>query len=124
MAPACVKIGPFKMIYTSMNFSSKCPSCNADMSIWSMMAAPTPWHLRCPKCRERYQLKGVSAWVILVVAIILGIALGLGIALVCRMLDVNIVYGLIAIVVLLVPIEFVMSLIMCNYASLEPVKKK
>ena len=53
-----------------MRHNLKCPGCQAPMTFWAYVKAPTPFHLRCGKCNERIILgSNILAWVIVLAAL-------------------------------------------------------
>ena len=43
-----------------MKTSVICPACQASISVLRIMAAPTPFHVKCPTCRVRVVAKAVE----------------------------------------------------------------
>ena len=36
-----------------MKYSTPCPACGEPVTLGRIMATPTPWHLKCSKCKSR-----------------------------------------------------------------------
>ena len=36
-----------------MKYSTPCPACGEPVTLGRIIAAPTPWHLKCSKCKSR-----------------------------------------------------------------------
>jgi hypothetical protein len=58
-----------------MKLSTLCPACGQPVTIWRVMSAPTPWHLRCGGCHVRLRAPGLTVPA-LVAAVVIGVPLG------------------------------------------------
>ena len=43
-----------------MKTSAPCPVCKKPISVWRVMMAPTPLHLRCPTCLRPLRAKNLT----------------------------------------------------------------
>ncbi|NQT73204.1 MAG: hypothetical protein HQ553_10640 [Chloroflexi bacterium] len=101
-----------------MKTTATCPACEQPISIWRIVSAPTPIHLSCSSCKTKIRPKG---WTILslITALAIGFALGFSLSRFYRDDQLSIL-GAIAIAVgVLIVVEFIWGLLICNRATLE-----
>jgi hypothetical protein len=62
-----------------MKFSTECPNeeCKAPLTLWRVMAAPTPFHVKCKRCNAKIRAGGI-AWPSIAVSLVLIIGLVVG----------------------------------------------
>jgi hypothetical protein len=58
-----------------MTLATPCPLCSKPISLWQVMKAPTPLHLRCPHCLRPLRAKNLTLLMV-VGGIALGVLLG------------------------------------------------
>jgi len=62
-----------------MKLATSCPSCGKAITLWRIMAAPTPFHLSCKACKSNLRLQNSPKGVIIAGAVIIAIVgIGLG----------------------------------------------
>jgi len=95
-----------------------CPACGRKLSVWSIMSAPTLFHMRCPACRCRYRVRG---WTLrgTIATVIGGLALSVLLVVLYRegiiseLSVIGIAFGV------LVALEILISLLICSRGTLE-----
>src|SRR5690349_17465671 len=60
-----------------MKWTTECPGCKAPLTVWRVMAAPTPFHVKCKKCDARLRTGGVT-WPSVAIALLLVLGLAYG----------------------------------------------
>lgn len=101
-----------------MKTATACPACGRSLSVWSIMSAPTLFHMRCPACRCRYRVKGWT-WRGTIATLIGGLALGVLLVVLYRegiiseLTVIGIAFGV------LVAAEVAVSLLICSRGTLE-----
>jgi len=99
-----------------MKLETPCPACDKPVSMWRVMAAPTPWHVRCGACKASLRPVGAT-----VPALIVAVVAGLAFTLATRPLVAageyrrTLLWGAATIVIL----ELVLSFIIINWTKLE-----
>lgn len=58
-----------------MNKNIQCPICNNSLGLWTILWAPTPTRIRCPKCKNRLQVVG-RIWPLYLTGFIFGMIVG------------------------------------------------
>ena len=61
-----------------MKYSTPCPACGEPVTLGRIIVAPTPWHLKCSKCKSRLVVRWQTP---IVVSVFIGTLAGLIIAL-------------------------------------------
>lgn len=60
---------------------ARCPACNTPLSFFSILSAPTPWHLVCGSCRARLRVTGLVGAAGIGLGILIGVVVGIRVGL-------------------------------------------
>jgi hypothetical protein len=100
-----------------MKTATSCPACSKPVTLWRVMAAPTPWHLKCGACDARLRVVGLTGPA---VAVAVAIALPLGWYAQAMVATGQTRSALVIAVGAIVIFELLMSIVLVNSATLEP----
>lgn len=108
-----------------MKYKTKCPACGADIGIFTILMALTPFTFKCGKCKSRIYIKGIFKLVMLNLVL-----MGVLSIVAMRILHDSGVYETQRYFLFLIPVfiiialEVIRCLIVCNKARLECKTKK
>jgi hypothetical protein len=108
-----------------MKYKTKCPSCDADIGIVTIIMALTPFTFKCGKCKSRIYIKGVFKLVMLNLVLMGALSI-----IAMRVLHDMGIYDTQQYLFFLIPVfiiialEVIRCLIVCNKAKLQLKKKK
>ena len=52
-----------------MKYSTPCPACGEPVTLGRIIVAPTPWHLKCSKCKSRLVVRWQTPIVVSVIVL-------------------------------------------------------
>jgi len=100
-----------------MKVQTSCPACDKPITVWRVMAAPTPWHLKCGSCHARLRAIGLTAPA-LVVAVLVGLPLAWFVYTKMQVHEGR--AALLVAVAAVALVELLLSVVLVNSAKLEP----
>jgi len=99
-----------------MKLSTVCPACSQPVTIWRVMSAPTPWHLRCGNCHVRLRAPGLTVPA-LVAEVVIGVPLGVFARQMLAAGERR--EGILSIIAAVAILELVISLVLVNRVKLQ-----
>ena len=61
-----------------MKTSGICPACQGKLSFWAGLTAPTPFYIRCPRCRRKLRVRMRGLWLFFLSLVLLLTGVGAG----------------------------------------------
>jgi len=108
-----------------MKFKTKCPCCDKDIGIVTIIIALTPFTFKCMKCGTRIYIKGIFKWIIINLMVMGGVAIYfLRVLFDMGVLERKQYIYLLGPVFVIVASEVIRCLLVCNKARLEYKDKK
>lgn len=107
------------MLAPTMALATPCPLCSKPISLWQVVKAPTPLHLRCPHCLRPLRAKNLTLLMV-VGGIALGVLLGQKLLEEARLEGGLPVRGLILGVAIVVVFDLLASLAIVKVGKLSP----
>lgn len=104
-----------------MKTKANCPVCNREISLLAGVAAPTPFHLRCPHCRAKLRIRMEGLWPFLMLVVCLFTALALGCVVAWKTYGLpGLVIGLVGYAIAVLVVEIISGMIFYTYGTLIP----
>jgi hypothetical protein len=102
-----------------MKMATACPQCSKPISLWQVVKAPTPLHVRCPHCLRPLRAKNLTL-LIVVAGLALGVLLGQKLLEQARIEGGLPVRGLLLALVIVVGFDLLASFAIVNVGKLAP----
>jgi hypothetical protein len=102
-----------------MKMATACPLCSKPISLWRVLKAPTPLHLRCPHCLRPLRAKNLTLLMV-IGGLALGLLLGEKLLEQARLEGGLPVRGLLLGLVIVVGFDLLASLAIINVGKLAP----
>jgi hypothetical protein len=100
-----------------MKYTATCPACHTETSLISIMLAVTPFSFKCSKCRARIFIRGIT-WQLLSIMVVMGVAAIALLKFIFYTGKYNAYWYFLMPALVLIALEFLSALIVCNKGRL------